>query len=101
MVSGLRLEEAASLVASSFREVQGTPLAYLREVQGIPLAYLAQGGTRDSVCLPLRRLGPFSFSTSSGPGVASSSSPQGFPLSFRAQLGRVGGSRWGWVLEIK
>ena len=26
----------------------------------------------------------------------------GFPvLAHRAQLGRVGGSRWGWVLEIK
>ena len=30
-----------------------------------------------------------------------SSPPTGFPLSYSAQLGRVGGSRWGWVLRIK
>ena len=34
--------------------------------------------------------------------VASSSSPpEGFPLAYRAQLSRVGGSRWGWVLRMK
>jgi hypothetical protein len=24
-----------------------------------------------------------------------------FAISYRAQLGRLGGSRWGWVLQIK
>ena len=30
--------------------------------------------------------------------VASSSPPQGFQWAHRAQIGRVGGARWGWLL---
>ena len=34
--------------------------------------------------------------------VASSSSPHaGVPMAYRAQLGRFGSSRWGWVLQLK
>ena len=74
-------------------------LTYMRLLWSPPLCPL-----RDSVGLPLRRLGPFSFLCLLRM-VASSSSPQEFPLSYRAQLvsqlGRLGGSRWGWVLQTK
>ena len=53
-----------------------------------------------SVASPLRRFGRFSFPWLPLPSLVCWGGGVSF-VAHRAQLGRVGGSRWGWVLQIK